>query len=329
MQPFTQNAAERIDQVGEISLLALIREWLDPVNPPSPQGMGDDAAVLPPCGAKHLLFTNDSLVWGHHFDETATPGQAGAKLLKRNVSDIAAMGGKPTHAILAIACGGDLSLAWLRSFYRGLACAALDYGCEINGGDVAEAQPGTFVATLSLLGECGSPLPRTGGERDSWIWVTGSLGGSILGHHLTFEPRLAEGQWLAGRSETLALMDITDGLSSDLPKMIPDGLQARIDLSLVPVSDGARAAAQDTGKPAVWHGFSDGEDYELVFVTRPGIDVPAFESAWQSTFNVPLAAIGSLRNAPAPGEPVPSKVVGLDGGDLFGGEGFEHFRIQG
>lgn len=326
MHPFTQNAEDRIDRIGENSLLGEIRLWLGSANPPCPRGIGDDAAVLPVPKSQKLLFTNDSLIWGHHFDETATARQAGAKLLKRNLSDIAAMGGRPLHAILALACGPDLSIPWLREFFQGLTETALAYDCEINGGDIAESTSGTFFATLSLLGESDRPVPRTGGEKGSWIWATGSLGGSILGHHLDFTPRLAEGDWLARRPETLAMMDITDGLARDLPKMVPDGLQARMDLSLIPVSDGARAAAQDTGKPPVWHAFTDGEDYELLFITQPGINASEFESAWKATFRIPIAAIGSLYSTE---DSSTSKLVGLDGGELFGGEGFEHFRIQG
>nr|WP_246460027.1 thiamine-phosphate kinase [Puniceicoccus vermicola] len=290
--------------------------------------MGDDTAILPPPKRKHLLLTNDSLVWKRHFDETASASQAGAKLLKRNLSDIAAMGGHPLHAVLALSCGADLSLKWLSEFFTGMAECAQQYGCEINGGDVSQAEPGSFGATLTLLGEADQPVLRTGGADGAWIWASGSLGGSILGHHLDFQPRLSEGQWLAARPEILAMMDITDGLSQDLPKMIPDGLQARIDLSLVPVSDAARAAAQDSGKPAVLHAFTDGEDYELLFITRPGIDPQEFEAAWRKQFNHPLTAMGSLCSAPPPNGSAPSKVVGLDGGNLFEGEGFEHFRIQ-
>ncbi|MGE9290366.1 MAG: thiamine-phosphate kinase, partial [Puniceicoccales bacterium] len=326
--PFTDSAEDRLDHIGENQLVRFIGEWLGAANPPCPRGIGDDTAVLPPPGRKHLLFTNDSLIWGRHFDESASASEAGAKLLKRNLSDIAAMGGRPLHALLALSCGSDLSLRWLSDFFEGLAHTALTYNCEINGGDVSQAESGTFGATLSLLGECDGPVVRTGGETESWIWTTGSLGGSILGHHLSFTPRLDAGEWLANRPETLAMMDITDGLSQDLPKMIPEGLQARIDLSRVPVSDAARAAAQDTGKPAVWHAFNDGEDYELLFITRPGIQAADFESSWKDTFKIPLATIGSLHSAPPPNGNQPSKVVGLDGGKLFAAEGFEHFRTQ-
>lgn len=326
MNPFAQTPEDRLDRIGELQLIHFIREWLGNACPPCPRGIGDDTAVLPRSKAKHGLLTNDSLVWKRHFDESATAAQAGAKLLKRNLSDIAAMGGQPNHAVLALACGGDLSIQWLASFFKGLSECAIEYQCEINGGDVTAADEGTFAATLTLLGECDRPVSRCAGSLGSWIWATGSLGGSILGHHITFQPRLAEGQWLAAHNETAAMMDCTDGPSQDLPKMIPDGLQAKIDLSFIPVSDSARAAAQDTGKPAAWHAFTDGEDYELLFITHPDTDAVRFEAAWKKEFQTPLAPIGTLELAPpANGSKTPN-VVGLDGKTLFGGEGFEHFR---
>lgn len=326
--PFAEQDSDRIDRFGEAQLLRFVREWLGDSCPPCPRGIGDDVAVLPPGGdGERFLLTNDSLVWGRHFDETAGPGAAGRKLLKRNLSDIAAMGGRPAHAVLGLCCGGDVSLAWLTRFFTGLGAEAVRWNCEINGGDLAQSGDGTFAATLALLGRCGHPVPRNGGETDSWIWVTGSLGGSILGHHLDFEPRLAEGRWLSEGGETLAMMDLTDGLAHDLPEMVPPGLQARLDLAFVPISDGARASAQDSGKPAVWHAFTDGEDYELAFVTRAGIDPTRFEARWRERFpGTPLAPVGTFVTAPPTNGSTPPKVAGLDGQALFGGAGFEHFR---
>ncbi len=228
---------------------------------------------------------------------------------------------------MALACGGDLSLAWLGRFFRGLAGQAIKDGCEINGGDLTGAAPGTFVSTLTLLGSAERPLPRQGGAPGSSLWVTGSLGGSILGHHLHFTPRLAEGLWLAERREVVAAMDLTDGPARDIPEMIPPGLQARIDLAFVPVADAARAAAQDSGLPAARHAFVDGEDYELAFITAPGTDTVRFEEDWREAFpETPLAPIGTLHPHPQAGNDQANLLAGLDGDTLFPGEGFEHFR---
>lgn len=326
VEPFASSAEDRIDRIGEKSLHTLIRGWLGDVCPDSPRGIGDDAAVLPSAAPGNLLLTNDCVVWNRHFDFSAEPEAVGAKLLKRNLSDIAATGGRPGHSVVAIACGGNLSLGWLERFYRGMAGAARDFGCEINGGDLTAADEGTFIASMTMTGTTDQPLLRRGGEDQSWIWVTGSLGGSILGQHLNFTPRLEEGSWLSGHPAVLAAMDVTDGLAADLPCMIPDGLQARIDLSFVPVSDAARASAQDTGKPAIWHAFADGEDYELVFITRPTVDPTRFEREWRERFaHTPLSPIGNLRLIPLPLVEDLPKVTGLDGEPLFPQDGFNHF----
>jgi len=302
----------------------LIRDWLGNSSPPAPRGIGDDAAVLPSPVSGHLLFASDLVVWNRHFDFSTEPEAVGAKLLKRNLSDLAATGGHPGHAMVALACGGDLSLNWLERFYRGLASEALRSSCEINGGDLSSADSGTFVASLSIIGTSDRPLLRPGGEAGSWIWVTGSLGGSILGHHLQFTPRVEEGVWLSGRTEVLAAMDITDGLAIDLPFMVPEGLQARLDLSYVPVSDAARASAQDSGKPAVWHALNDGEDYELAIITAASTDTDQFEKEWRKNFpQTPIAPLGILRPVPDTG-PLP-KVADLDGNELVDSEGFDHF----
>jgi len=288
--------------------------------------MGDDAAVLPIPASGHLLLTNDSLVWNRHFDFSTEPEDAGAKLLKRSVSDVGAMGGRPKHAVLSIACGGNVSMDWLKRFFEGLAEEARQCGCEINGGDLSSAELDHFVSSLTLVAVAERPIPRQGGKAGSRVWVTGSLGGSILGKHLHFTPRWNEGLWLSEQPEVLAAMDLTDGLVVDLPYMIPGKLQARLDLSFIPVSDAARASAQDSGKPAISHAFCDGEDYELAFITDPKTNPTAFESRWKKAFpGTPLTPIGTLDRAAGENAPHLPKVVGLDGTPIFPHEGFEHF----
>ncbi len=326
MEPFATHSKDRIDQFGEKIIHRYMKEWLGEASPPTPRGIGDDAAILPAISSQNLLFTTDSLIWNRHFDFSTEAPDAGAKLLKRNISDIAAMGGRPRFAVLSLACGGNLSIEWLEKFFRGLADSALRYGCEINGGDLSSSDSNTFVSSLAMIGTTDRPITRKAGDDGSWIWITGSLGGSILGQHLRFTPRVKEGVWLSEQPEVVAAMDLTDGLAVDLPFMVPDGLQAQLDLSFIPVSDAARAASQDSGKPAIWHAFSDGEDYELVFFTSPSTDAAAFESSWRKNFpNTPLAPVGTL-NQITPGEIERSpKVAGLDGEALFPYKGFEHF----
>lgn len=275
-----------------------------------------------------MLVTNDSLVWGRHFDETASPEDAGSKLLKRNLSDIASMGGIPRYAVIALFCGGDVSQAWLQRFYSGLSQSAQLYHCEINGGDITQADDQTFAATLTLIGESDHPTPRRGGQAGSSIWVTGALGGSIDRHHLTFVPRLAEGAYLGKNPDTLALMDITDGLGRDLPKMIPTGLQAQIDLQAIPVSKSAIHRSKSSFHSPTWHSLYDGEDYELLLMTSPQVDDEVFLERWHKEFSTPLTRIGALRATPEPTGGHLAPVVDLTNSPLLSEEGFEHFKVQ-
>ena len=114
---FTENKSISISSLGETKLIAQIRRWLGDVTPPSPEGMGDDCAVVSVPQGKQIL-TSDSLSYGQHFDHNIDPKDAGAKLIKRNLSDIAAMGGNPSHALLTLLCGGDLHLEWLFEFIK-------------------------------------------------------------------------------------------------------------------------------------------------------------------------------------------------------------------
>src|SRR5882757_8441711 len=138
MNPFTSNLAHSVAAHGERKLIAGIRQWLGRASPAAPFGIGDDCAVIPPT-KRHQLVTTDPVIWGQHFDATVPARAAGAKLLKRNLSDIAAMGGRPTVAVLALTLDARTSVAWLGQFYRGLAACARQYRVLIVGGDVAQA----------------------------------------------------------------------------------------------------------------------------------------------------------------------------------------------
>ena len=198
VQPFTQNVRDSVSALGEEKLIARIRRWLGTVSPRAPFGIGDDCAVLPGVRGRQLI-TVDPVIYGRHFDATVPPRAAGAKLLKRNLSDLAAMGGRPTAAVLSLILDARVSLTWLEQFYRGLGACARRYRVPIVGGDVAQAD-GILAASLTLLGQAAGPrvVARTGARPGDWIHVTGVLGGSLRsGHHFRFRPRLSEGAWLA------------------------------------------------------------------------------------------------------------------------------------
>ncbi len=230
---------------------------------------GDDLAVLdPPPG--RLLAGMDPVLDGVHLN-VARHGHAaaGRKAVNRNLSDVAAMGGTPTAVLLSIVVPKSNTIADAVACFDAAREAAVAAGCELVGGDFA-TWGGPLVVTAAVLGSAEQPVPRTGATPGDGLFVTGPLGGSILGRHLTFAPRLAEGRRLAA-SGVSAMMDLSDGLARDLPRLL-NGLGA--DLNAVPIHPDATRLAADTGRPPLWHALNDGEDYELLFAAAtPPSDV--------------------------------------------------------
>jgi thiamine-monophosphate kinase len=292
MTPFTTIRARSVAAWGERRLIEGIRLWLGRASPAAPFGIGDDCAVIPPT-RRHQLVTTDPVIYGQHFDATVSPRAVGGKLLKRNLSDIAAMGGRPVAAVVSLALAPQTSMGWLEQFYRGLAASALKHRVKIVGGDVTQGPAGFFGAFLTLHGESsgGRVVTRSGARAGDSIYVTGVLGGSLLGHHHAFSPRLAEGTWLAGRPEVRAMMDVSDGLAKDLDSLTPTGLTPALEAAAIPVSAAAHRRARTTKRTALSHALSDGEDYELLVVIR-GVTA-AFERDWRKRFpRLPLTRVG-------------------------------------
>lgn len=286
VNPFASISADSVAALGEEKLIAAIQRWLGAVSPRSPFGIGDDCAVLPAARGRQLI-TVDPVIYRRHFDDSVPPRAVGAKLLKRNLSDLAAMGGRPTAAVLALALDPRVSVAWLEQFYRGLAACARRHRVAVVGGDIAESD-GTVAASLTLLGEATGPriATRTGARIGDAIYVTGTLGGALrTGHHYTFAPRLAEGAWLARRAEVRAMMDVSDGLAKDLHALTPRGAEPALAPAAVPRRAGSDLRAA----------LTDGEDFELVFALASHADHRAFERAWSHAFpRTRLTCIGTF-----------------------------------
>jgi thiamine-monophosphate kinase len=309
VHPFTQLHSDSVAAWGEEKVIAAIRRWLGTASPRAPFGIGDDCAVLPPSKGRQLI-TVDPVIYGRHFDDTLPPRAAGAKLLKRNLSDLAAMGGRPTAAVLALMLDARTSVRWLEEFYRGLAVSARQFRVSIVGGDVAQAD-GVIAATLTLLGATAGTrvLTRSGARCGDWIYVTGNLGGSVIsGHHHRFTPRLAEGAWLARQSEVRAMMDVSDGVAKDLHALTPVGNAPALDPACVPRRNGVDLRAA----------LTDGEDYELLFVVDRRTDHAAFAPRWRKAFpRVRLSRIGQFVSA----DHLPPNAIRLE---EF--HGYEHLR---
>ncbi len=315
MSPFAESSAGRVAALGEVALLERIRSWLGDAMPPAPEGMGDDCAVLSrPAGN---LFAADSLLYARHFDDTAAPVRAGAKLLLRNLSDIAAMGGEPRYAVMSAFLPPATSLAWLEHFCRGLADCAGQYATALVGGDITESSEGPGFS-LAITGYAARPLLRSGGQPGDRLYVTGALGGSLRGRHLDFVPRLAEGRWLAARPDVRACIDLTDGLGKDLNALLRDGLGASLDTAAVPLSRAAHDIAGESGESAFWHACNDGEDYELLFTLDGATDPVGFERAWSNAVDTPLARIGNIRARAADEAAVIDAASGKPVGNLSG-----------
>ncbi len=305
---FSRTRRGSVSAAGEQALIGMIRKWLGPSSPPSPAGIGDDCAVVGPARGRALL-TVDPVILGVHFDAGIPPRQVGAKLLRRNLSDIAAMGGRPRAAVVALALDGRVSLAWLAEFYRGIALVSRRHAVPIVGGDVARIR-GSFAATLALSGEApGRILTRSGSRTGDWIYVTGSLGRSLqTGHHHRFVPRLAEGEWLARRREVRAMMDVSDGLAKDLPALSPKGAVPALFGEALPRRAGA----------SVREALCDGEDYELAFSVSRRAALAPFEDAWRRAFpRTRLTRVGRF----APRGDLPPGALTLE--DY---RGYEHLR---
>ena len=235
---------------------------------PSPgvvSAAGDDLAVLDWPGGLVLLGV-DPVLDGVHLDlAQCGPAAAGRKAMNRNLSDVAAMAGTPVAATLSLVVPHALGGGDVRAIYAGAEAAGDAFACPIVGGDFA-SWDGRLVVTVGILARCLTPVARGTARAGQRLYVTGPLGGSILGRHLTFTPRIDLGHTLAASCRPSAMMDLSDGLTRDLPRLLGHaGVGATLDAAAIPVHDDARRLAAKSGRDPLWHALNDGEDYELLF----------------------------------------------------------------
>jgi len=234
------------------------------------------------------------VILGRHLEADCDGIRAGAKLVNRNLSDLAAAGATPSDALLSLVIGPDVDATWLTDFAHGAGRAAAKAGLRIVGGDICRGAQGSFLGTLAVQGFAHRILTRKTAAQGDALFVTGQLGGSLYGKHLDFAPRLAEGEWLCGHGEVTACTDLSDGLAKDLPGLLGPKLDARVDLASLPVSDAAKSLAKSDGKPDLEHALQDGEDYELLFAVsadRADLLEASFRKAFPLT---PLTRLGTI-----------------------------------
>ena len=246
-------------------------------------GIGDDAALWVPRPGREVALTCDWFLEGTHFLRGKHPPDAvGWKSLARAVSDIAAMGGTPRCFLMSLAMPAELTEKWLDHFLRGLRRAAKELRCEAVGGDTTRRQE--VLINMTVIGEVlrGKAIRRSGASAGDAIYVSGTLGEAELGlrmlrkergpveatnaallKHLYPRPRLELGQWLAKEGLATAMMDLSDGLSTDLPRLCAaGGVGAKIEGDSLPVS---KLAARGEATKLALHG---GDDYELLFTVK-------------------------------------------------------------
>lgn len=257
-------------------------------------GIGDDCAVVR-AGARDpfdLLLKSDPVIEGVHFIPHDKAADVGHKALGRVLSDIAAMGGEPLWFLVDLVAPRTVPIARLEGIYRGMSRLARRHGVAMVGGDTSQ---GAFlelhVFAVGRVGR-GQAILRSDAKPGEYIYVTGHLGGSGMGRHLRFEPRLAEGQWLAAQGWATAMMDVSDGVATDLRRMMEaSGTGALLRACDIPVSAAARRIRNR--QSSIDHALSDGEDFELLFTVSPRKAL-AFEKAWRHQFALPCTRIGVM-----------------------------------
>ncbi|MGE9267783.1 MAG: thiamine-phosphate kinase [Verrucomicrobiales bacterium] len=250
-------------------------------------GPGDDCAVVAG-GEQDLLLKTDAVVEGVHFLSDEEPRRVGRKAVGRVLSDFGAMGGWPGEFLVTIALGADTPMAWLEELYAGMSELAEDFGAVIAGGETT-AVPAGSAKVISVAGTGsvprGAAILRSGGSPGDVLMVTGRLGGSLAGWHLDFLPRLREATWLRENFKPTALMDLSDGLGRDLPRLArASGSGFELAEGRIPRHDGCSVA----------QALGDGEDYELLLAMAPE-QAAGVGPAWREAFpDLELTEIGRL-----------------------------------
>ncbi len=282
-----------VGRVGEFGLIERIRKHLKPGRHVI-CGSGDDAAVYAGGRRACQLLAIDTIVEGVDFKlREAPPELIGRKAVAINLSDIAAMGGVPRTAVMSVVMPKRMPLRWFDRMISGAQKIAAAYQLSLVGGDLSSGRD--VVCTVAVTGEArkGKIVYRQGARAGDLIAVTGELGGSILGKHLRFLPRVEEGQFLAGYGVS-SMIDISDGLVQDLNHLADASrLGYELDREAVPVSRAAkRLALRDRVSP-LGHALGDGEDFELLFTVSP-VKFLKLKRAWEKCFRVSLTPIGRM-----------------------------------
>lgn len=276
----------RLREVGEDRLLDGILRRLRPAKS-IVTGPGDDCAVIKIQGfSKLLVLKTDCVVERVHFSAGTSGLAVGWKAMMRPLSDFAATSALPQFALITLIVPERLQISWVKDLYRGLRRAANRFGVRIVGGETS-GTPGPIVVSTSVVGfvEPDRFVSRRGGRAGDELFVTGWLGGAVKQKHLKFVPRIPESRWLTENFSIHAMMDLSDGLGADLPRLArASKMGFQIDIHKLPLARGAK----------IDDAISEGEDYELLFAISPR-DRSRLQRHWAKQFpNLPLTRIGWL-----------------------------------
>lgn len=335
-----------LSAVNERQLIEYLTTFITPDTKGLIRGIGDDCAVIQKDDHLVWLLTMDTLVEGVHFDAAFhSPDKLGRKIVSVNISDIAAMAGKPMFMLLSIGMPAGFDATWFKSFVRGIMDACHEYGCQLIGGDTV-ANPNGLVCSLTVIGEAAPDLVvyRHGARPGDTVWVSGSLGFAAAGLALlqrTFEPhnrrwqpfreqhldpvaRVEVGQKLGASGLVHAMMDLSDGLATDLAHLCrQSGVGAKISFQALPGIGALKEVADAIGgDPEEW-AVRGGDDYELLFTTAA--DAGDQLLAIGSSCGLQLSPVGTI----VAGREVTLIRTQADGTQeekVITYQGFDHFR---
>jgi len=286
---------KRLSDIGED---ALIKRLVDCLEMSGEGGDRADRVIVPPgddCAVvdvgrrgEYQLLKTDALVEGVHYLAETPAAKVGWKAVARVISDFAAMGGWPGQLLVTIAMPAEKEVRYVEGIYQGMDQCASTYGAVICGGETSSVPQGS-AAVISVAGtgwvKKSQFVRRSGGKVGDRILVTGKLGGSIAGKHLNFQPRMEEAKWLVNHFSIHAMMDLSDGLARDLPRLAEASTCGfLIDEKSVPRNRGCD----------LQQALGDGEDYELL-LTVSKRSVGQLCESWRRQFpKLPLTIVGEL-----------------------------------
>jgi thiamine-monophosphate kinase len=285
----------KLRQLGEDRLLAQLLSAL-PRAKSVFTGAGDDCALVKFRDAgDFLVLKTDCVVERVHFSSRSRALDVGWKAMMRPLSDFAAVSALPEFALVTLIVPGARSTSWVRQLYRGLKRAAARFNVSIVGGETSRTPgPATIAVTVAGSVERRRCVLRSGGKAGDDLFVTGRLGGALPQKHLRFVPRIRESRWLTENFRVHAMIDLSDGLGADLPRLArASKVSFNIETANLPLSPGCK----------IDNAVSDGEDYELLFAISPR-ERTHLKRQWKRKFpNLPLTRIGSFNRQSAIGNP--------------------------